>query len=74
MAIVKPFKAVRPSRDKAALVSSKSYEAYTPAELGAKLNFNPFSFLHILNPDYKYHQEVSSEQHFQLVHKKIYRI
>ena len=70
MAIVKPFKAVRPSRDKAALVSSKSYEAYTHAELGAKLNFNPFSFLHILNPDYKYHQEVSSEQRFQLVHKK----
>lgn len=70
MAIVKPFKAVRPSRDKAALVSSKSYEAYTPAELGAKLNFNPFSFLHILNPDYKYHQEVSSEQRFQLVQKK----
>ena len=70
MAIVKSFKAVRPSRDKAALVSSKSYEAYTPAELGAKLNFNPFSFLHILNPDYKYHQEVSSEQRFQLVHKK----
>jgi uncharacterized protein (DUF1015 family) len=70
MAIVKPFKAVRPSRDKAALVSSKSYEAYTPAELGAKLNFNPFSFLHILNPDYKYHQEVSSEQRFPLVHKK----
>jgi len=70
MAIVKPFKAVRPERDKAALVSSKSYEAYTPAELGAKLDFNPFSFLHIINPDYKYHQEVSSEQRFQLVKKK----
>jgi uncharacterized protein (DUF1015 family) len=70
MAIVKPFKAVRPSRDKAALVSSKSYEAYTPAELGAKLNFNPFSFLHILHPDYKYHQEVASEQRFELVKKK----
>ena len=70
MAIVKPFKAVRPEKDKAALVSSKSYEAYTPAELGAKLDFNPFSFLHIINPDYKYHQEVSSEQRFQLVKKK----
>ena len=46
MAIVKPFKAVRPSRDKVALVSSKSYEAYTPAELGAKLDFNPYTFLH----------------------------
>lgn len=70
MANVKPFRAVRPSRDKAALVSSKSYEAYTPAELGAKLDFNPYSFLHIINPDYKYHQEVSSDQRFQLVKKK----
>tara|TARA_R110002126_G_scaffold224174_1_gene369085 strand:- start:7676 stop:8911 length:1236 start_codon:yes stop_codon:yes gene_type:complete len=70
MAIVKPFKAVRPSRDKVALVSSKSYEDYTPAELGAKLNFNPFSFLHVINPGYKFHQEVSGEQRFQLVHNR----
>lgn len=70
MAIVKPFKAVRPSRDKVALVSSKSYEAYTPAELGAKLDFNPFTFLHVINPGYKYHQEISGEQRFQLVHNR----
>ncbi|TVZ55092.1 uncharacterized protein (DUF1015 family) [Lutibacter sp. Hel_I_33_5] len=70
MAIVKPFKAVRATRDKVALVSSKSYEAYTPAELGAKLDFNPFTFLHVINPGYKYHQEVSGEQRFQLVHNR----
>ena len=46
MAIVKPFQAVRATRDKVALVSSKSYEAYTPAELGAKLDFNPFKDIH----------------------------
>lgn len=68
MAIVKPFKAVRPSRDKVALVSSKSYEAYTPAELGAKLDFNPFTFLHIIHPGYKHPQEISSDQRFQMVH------
>jgi uncharacterized protein (DUF1015 family) len=70
MANVKPFKAVRPSRDKVALVSSKSYEAYTPAELGAKLDFNPYTFLHVINPGYKYHQEVSGDQRFQLVHNR----
>ena len=70
MAIIRPFKAVRPSRDKVALVSSKSYEAYTPAELGAKLDFNPFTFLHIINPGYKYHQEVSRQQRFQLVNDR----
>ncbi len=70
MAIVKPFKAVRPSRDKVALVSSKSYEAYTNAELAAKLDFNPFTFLHIINPGYKFHQEISGEQRFQMVHNR----
>lgn len=70
MAVVKPFKAVRPSRDKVALVSSKSYEAYSPAELGAKLDFNPFTFLHVINPGYKYHQEVSGEERFKLVHNR----
>lgn len=70
MPVVKPFKAVRPSRDKVALVSSKSYEAYTHAELGAKLDFNPFTFLHIINPGYKYHQEISGEQRYQMVHNR----
>ncbi|MDT7831648.1 DUF1015 domain-containing protein [Flavobacteriaceae bacterium S356] len=70
MAIVKPFKAIRPSRDKVALVSSKSYEAYSPAELGAKLDFNPFTFLHIINPGYKYHQEITGEQRFEMVHNR----
>ena len=70
MAVVKPFKAVRPSRDKVALVSSKSYEAYTYAELGAKLDFNPFTFLHIINPGYKYHQKISEEQRFLMVHDR----
>ena len=70
MSIIKPFKAVRASRDKVALVSSKSYETYTPAELGAKLDFNPYTFLHVLNPDYKYLQEVSTERRFQLVQNR----
>ena len=65
MAIVKPFKAVRPSRDKVALVSSKSFDAYTAKELAAKLEFNPFTFLHIINPGYKYHQEFSCFDSFQ---------
>ena len=71
MAIVKPFKAVRATRDKVALVSSKSYEIYTPAEIGAKLDFNPYTFLHVINPGYKYHkQDVTGEQRFKLVHNR----
>jgi len=70
LAIVKPFKAVRANRDKVALVSAKSHEAYTPGELGAKLGFNPYTFLHVLNPGYKYYQEISGKQRFKLVHNR----
>ena len=62
MAIVKPFKAVRPHRDKVSLVSSKSYEFYTREMLDSKLAFNPYTFLHIINPGHKYNkQDVSGE-------------
>ncbi len=71
MATVKPFKAVRATRDKVALVSSKSYEIYTPEMLDAKLAFNPYTFLHVINPGYKYHkQDISGEQRFKLVHNR----
>lgn len=71
MAVVKPFKAVRATRDKIALVSSKSYEAYSSEQLHAKLAFNPFSFLHVVNPGYKYHQqEIFGDQRFKLVHNR----
>lgn len=71
MAIVKPFKAVRAKRDKAALVSSKSYEVYTPEMLNSKLAFNPYTFLHVINPGYKYHkQDITGELRFKLVHNR----
>ncbi|QTE23413.1 DUF1015 domain-containing protein [Polaribacter cellanae] len=71
MAIVKPFKAVRATRDKVAMVSSKSYEIYTPEMLYSKLAFNPFTFLHVVNPGYKYHkQDITEELRFKLVHNR----
>ncbi|WP_347175038.1 DUF1015 domain-containing protein [Polaribacter uvawellassae] len=71
MAILKPFKAVRATRDKVALVSTKSREIYTPDMLNAKLAFNPYTFLHVINPGYKYHkQDVSGDLRFKLVHNR----
>lgn len=67
MAIIKPFKAVRPPKDKAGLVVSRSYEDYSEKELKAQLDFNPYSFLHILNPGYKYQHEISGKERFGLV-------
>jgi len=71
MAIVKPFKAVRATRDKVALVSTKSREIYTPSMLNAKLAFNPYTFLHVINPGYKYNkQDLSGDLRFKLVHNR----
>ena len=53
MAIVLPFKAIRPTRDKANLVATRSYLSYSDETLKEKLEHNPFTFLHIINPDYK---------------------
>ena len=52
MADIKPFKAVRPTRDKVSLVASRSYLSYSEETLIEKLENNPYTFLHIINPDY----------------------
>ena len=70
MAKIIPFKAVRPAKDKAGLVVSRSYEDYTAEELMAQLRFNPYSFLHIINPGYKFQQEVSGRERFSMVRSR----
>lgn len=67
MAKIIPFKAVRPTRDKVSLVASRSYQSYTQAEREARLDYNPYSFLHIVNPGYKYDKEISGKERYQLV-------
>lgn len=70
MARIIPFKAVRPTRDKVSLVASRSYQTYTQAEREARLDYNPFSFLHIVNPGYKYHLELKGEDRYKLVRNR----
>jgi len=70
MAIIKPFKAIRPTRDKAALATSRSYDVYSKKELKAELNYNPFSFLHIIKPSYEINQDLSTKNHFKLIKEK----
>lgn len=45
-----PFKAVRPTRDKAYLVATRSYISYSEEHLADKLDHNPYTFLHVINP------------------------
>jgi uncharacterized protein (DUF1015 family) len=49
---IKPFKAIRPTRDKAYLVSTRPFYDYKKNALEAKLEHNPFTFLHVINPEF----------------------
>ena len=53
MATVLPFKAIRPTNDKVHLVASRSVDGYQAAELKEKLAGNPYTFLHVINPDFE---------------------
>mgnify|MGYP003633674553 FL=1 len=66
MITIRPFRASRPPRDKAYLVATRSYHSYTDEELDDKLNNNPFTFMHVINPS-TVRKMVSSKEKFDLV-------
>lgn len=70
MAKIIPFKAVRPTRDKVSLLAARSYDSYTAAQVESRLRDNPFSFLHIVNPGYKYQKEISGVERYGLVRNR----
>jgi uncharacterized protein (DUF1015 family) len=52
MATIIPFRGIRPAADKVHLVASRAVDGYSKADLGEKLKSNPYTFLHVINPDY----------------------
>lgn len=70
MTKILPFKAVRPAPAYAGLVASRSYEDYSEEELRAQLEFNPYSFLHIINPGYKFQHEIGGGKRFGMVRNR----
>lgn len=70
MATIIPFKAVRPTRDKISLIASRSYDDYSKKERKSRLRDNPYSFLQILNPGFKYHKRISGERRYTLVRNR----
>jgi uncharacterized protein (DUF1015 family) len=70
MPIVKPFKATRATPDKAAHLISRSYQDYSVEELEMQLKYNPFSFLQILNPGYRFSHEITGEERYNLVRNR----
>lgn len=67
-----PFKALRPVRDKAHLVATRPYYSYKKNVLEAKLEDNPYTFLHIINPEFgsSIKTEPNSPERFKLVTEK----
>ena len=61
MAKITPFRAIRPSRDKAHLVATRPYYSYKKNVLDAKLESNPYTFLHIINPEFGLNPDAKTE-------------
>ena len=70
MSKIIPFKAVRPTPDKVALVTCRNYDDYSPTELASWLDFNPYSFLHVINPAYAHAQKITLDKRFKGVAHK----
>ncbi|MBE50132.1 MAG: hypothetical protein CMP51_00300 [Flavobacteriales bacterium] len=70
MVKIKPFRAIRPKRDKVGLVASRSYLTYTKSNLKEKLENNPYTFLHIINPDYNSKKKITYKEKLKKVKNK----
>ena len=69
MTKITSFRAIRPTRDKAHFVASLPSYAYKKNVLEAILQANPYSFLHIINPEFgPIETKPNSEERFQLIH------
>ncbi|AZQ44132.1 DUF1015 domain-containing protein [Nonlabens ponticola] len=65
-----PFKATRATPAKAPHLISRTYQDYDMDELEAQLKYNPYSFLQILNPGYKFSHDISGNERFNLVRNR----
>ncbi|MBX2972153.1 MAG: DUF1015 domain-containing protein [Flavobacteriales bacterium] len=70
MVRIRPFRAWRPTVDKAHLVGSRSYVSYTDEQLHEKLIGNPYSFLHVIHPDHGNNAHLSRDERFGNVRRK----
>ena len=73
MATVKPFKAVRPTRDKVGLFATRTYVSYDKKGLREKLLNNPYTFLQIINPDFENKKKINKIEKFNLINKEYKR-
>lgn len=72
MAHVRAFYGIRPTRSKVHLVATRPYYSYKKNVLKAKLEDNPFTFLHIINPEFgaKVKTKPNSNERFLQIKQK----
>lgn len=72
MPTIQPIKGIRPTRDKVQLVASRAVNTYPRRLLNAKLEENPYTFLHIILPEFgkKNTTRPNTPDRFRLVKKK----
>ncbi|MEK7224476.1 MAG: DUF1015 domain-containing protein, partial [Bacteroidota bacterium] len=68
MAIIKPFKALRPKQELAQQVASRPYDVLNSEEARAEANDNPFSFLHVTKSEIDLPADIDS--HSTAVYEK----
>ena len=51
MAILKPFKGIRPLKDKVQFIASRPYDVLNSDEARIEAKDNPYSFLHVVKPE-----------------------
>jgi uncharacterized protein (DUF1015 family) len=68
MAVIRPFKAVRPKTDLAEKVASRPYDVLNSAEARSEANGNPHSFLHITKAEIDLPESI--DLHSQQVYDK----
>ena len=71
MAIFKPFKAVRPSRDKVGLFATRTYLSYSKKVLKDKLENNPYTFLQIINPEFEKNKKIQTKKNYNLIFENL---
>ena len=70
MISIKPFKAVRPTRSKSSVVPTKPFYTYKKNILEAILEGNPYSFLHVINPEFKSEKKTPANSDERFLHVK----
>jgi uncharacterized protein (DUF1015 family) len=74
VAIIKPFRALRPAREKAEQVSCVPYDVINPSELREMIESNPLSFLRVTRAEAELDASAETEESFALARQNLQKL